>query len=90
MSSTTLLTLSPFLILGAALSYVVGTAWNDAVQSGITKYYPNKNENFGAKVVYAIGITIIMIILVAILNVVYQKSDYIYTKIKSDGANILE
>lgn len=69
---TSALSLSPTMIISGSLAFVVGLAWNDAIQTGIDEYYPNKNHHtFSAKFGYAIIITIVMIMIIATVNKLY-------------------
>ncbi len=66
--------LSPYLIIGAALTLTVSLAWNDAIQSIINSYYPTSDLNsIKAKLIYAVVLTIIILVTIAILNCVYQR-----------------
>jgi energy-coupling factor transporter transmembrane protein EcfT len=61
MSSVTLSSLSPLFLFGTACAFVAGTAWNEAVQAFIAKYYPEKSgDTLKAKLVYAFVVTLII------------------------------
>lgn len=51
----------------AALSLVAGLAWNDAVKATIEYFFPANNHTFWAKIMYAILISIIVVVISYIL-----------------------
>jgi Family of unknown function (DUF5654) len=58
--STPYESISPFIIVSGALVFVVGLAWNEAIQSGIEEFGPQETgTQFKAKLIYATIITII-------------------------------
>ncbi|MDD3774100.1 MAG: DUF5654 family protein [Patescibacteria group bacterium] len=56
-------------LIGAALGLVAGLAWNDAIASAIKMIFPNDNaSSLILKFVYAVTITIFIVILVFYMN----------------------
>lgn len=61
---------SPLYVIAGALSMVGGLAWNDAIQSGITAYFPKGGiDSIYTKFIYAILVTGIIVIIAAALIV---------------------
>ena len=59
----------------AAFSFVAGLAWNDAIKSFIDQFFPaNKNGVF-IKLVYAVIITIIIVLVTVLLVRFTQKKE---------------
>ena len=53
--------INPVILIGSALAFVAGIAWNDAIQTGLEEYGPTeKGSQFKAKLIYAVIITIIV------------------------------
>lgn len=52
----------------AALSVVAGLAWNDAVQSLIKQAFPLSGDSLVAKFVYAVAITVIVVLLTLVIK----------------------
>lgn len=52
----------------AALSVVAGLAWNDAVKSAITYFFPTQASNIAAQFIYALAMTVIVVLLTIILR----------------------
>lgn len=52
----------------AALSVVAGLAWNDAVQSLIKALFPDSTGSVWAKFVYAIAMTVIVVLLTMLVS----------------------
>lgn len=56
--------INPFVIVAGSLSFVAGLAWNEAIQSSISDYYPAETKkNTSAKFMYALLVTVIIIIM---------------------------
>lgn len=53
-------------ILGA-FGFVAGLAWNDAIQSLIQNLFPVSHDSLPAKFIYAISITLIVVVVSALL-----------------------
>ena len=68
--------------VGGAFGLVAGLAWNDAVKELILYLYPAATDTVMAKFVYAILITIIVVIIITYLERVF-KSDEASTEIQS-------
>ncbi len=47
----------------AGLGFVVGLAWNDAVQTLVKTIFPQENETLIAKFIYAFIITIVLVLI---------------------------
>jgi uncharacterized BrkB/YihY/UPF0761 family membrane protein len=65
--------INPFVIIGGSLTFVAGLAWNNAIQAGIDEYYPitnagNSKKNLQARFLYAVIITIIIVIFALFLK----------------------
>jgi hypothetical protein len=52
----------------AALSVVAGLAWNDAVKAAITYYFPAQASSIAAQFLYAILMTVVVVVLTMILR----------------------
>ena len=67
-------------VIAGALGFVIALAWNDAVNKSIKSFFPVRHENDIAKVtiIYAILITIFVIVMVFIINQT-KKTYYKYT-----------
>jgi lysylphosphatidylglycerol synthetase-like protein (DUF2156 family) len=52
----------------AALSVVAGLAWNDAVKAAITYYFPAQTSSIAAQFLYAVLMTVIVVLLTIILR----------------------
>ena len=67
-------------VIAGALGFVVALAWNDAVNKSIKSFFPIRHENEIAKVtiIYAIFITIFVIIVIYVINQT-KKTYYKYT-----------
>lgn len=59
----------------AALGLVAGLAWNDAVKSLIESVFPLKQNSLSAKFIYAIVITLVIVIFTAYLAKLFQEQD---------------
>jgi hypothetical protein len=59
----------------AAFGLVAGLAWNDAIRSFIEYIFPNKQNTVTAKFIYAILITILVVIVGTYLLRVLKKED---------------
>lgn len=69
---------NPFLIIGGSISFIVGLAWSDAVSSTIKYYYRlDIRKGLTAKLVYAIVVTLVMILLAMLLQYLYMKTENI-------------
>ncbi len=65
----------PTIIIGA-LTVVAGLAWNDAIQSLINYYVPEQDRGSGnawVKILYALILTIGILILISTINIVTKK-----------------
>jgi hypothetical protein len=65
---------NPFIILGGSLSFIAGLAWNEVITTSINQYYPAEDKKtIKAKLIYALLITVIIVIFALLL-------DYLNTK----------
>ena len=48
--------------LGAAFGFVIGLAWNNAIQALINYYVPNKGSSVAVQFIYAVALTLIVAI----------------------------
>ena len=65
----------PLLLIGS-LSFVVAFAWNDAIKAIIDHYVPaeyKNSPNHWIKLLYAIALTIIMLVLITLILITSQK-----------------
>lgn len=46
----------------AGFTVTLGLAWNDAISSSITQYYPLKKDSLTAKFIYAIVLTVLVVL----------------------------
>ncbi len=61
--------------LAGGLGLVAGLAWNDAVISLINYLFPIEKNTLLAKFIYAIGITIVVVVVTIYIMRLLQKSD---------------
>jgi Na+-driven multidrug efflux pump len=54
--------------IGAALGFVAGLAWNDAIAAMIEQLYPAAKDTLAAKFMYAIVVTVVVIVLIMAIN----------------------
>jgi len=59
----------------AAFGLVAGLAWNDAVKSLIEQIFPFQRYNLIAKFIYAVFLTLILVILGIYLNRIFEKEN---------------
>lgn len=59
----------------AALGLVAGLAWNDTIKSAIEYFFPQDQNSLKAKLIYAIIITLIVVILSFYLARVAKKKE---------------
>lgn len=59
----------------AALGLVAGLAWNDAIKSAIEYFFPQDQNSLKAKIIYALIITLIVVILSFYLVRVAKKEE---------------
>lgn len=59
----------------AAFGFVAGLAWNEAIKSFIDQFFPLARDSIFVKFLYAIVITIIVVIVTVYLVKLTQKSD---------------
>ncbi|XWV25381.1 hypothetical protein QJ856_gp0383 [Tupanvirus deep ocean] len=79
MQNSNAIAISPIVLIGGALTFVGGLAWNDAFKTLIDSYYPDKSKNtVFAKFLYAIVVTIVIIIISFSIYMVNNK----FTKFK--------
>jgi Trk-type K+ transport system membrane component len=76
MSAGEQIAINPFVVIGGSLSFVVGLAWNDAIQAGIDEYYPlgEKKDTLKAKLLYALIVTIVIVLFALFLDYLNQQS----------------
>lgn len=51
-----------------AFSFIAGLAWNDAIKGVIENYFPLGEDNLLAKIIYAILITLFVVLVTIILS----------------------
>ncbi len=59
----------------AALGLVAGLAWNQAIQALINHFYPNANKSITAQFIYAVIITIVVVLLTTYMVGIFQKEE---------------
>jgi len=59
----------------AALGLVAGLAWNEAVKALIEAYFPKAGNNVLAKFLYALGISLIVIVVSLYVTKINTKND---------------
>lgn len=60
----------------AAFSFVAGLAWNEAIKSFIDQFFPNKENSILVKFIYAIVVTItIVLVTVYLVRITEKKED---------------
>jgi uncharacterized BrkB/YihY/UPF0761 family membrane protein len=68
---------NPIAIVAGSLTVVAGLAWNTAILSIINEYYGDQNEkdSVQAKVVYALVVTLFIVIAVFVLSYINQQAE---------------
>ena len=66
--------INPFTIIAGSLSFVAGLAWNDAIQAGIDEYYPTSKKSLKAKFIYALIITVMIVLFALFLKYVNDQA----------------
>lgn len=59
----------------AAFGLVAGLAWNDAVKALIEYLFPLQESTLSAKIIYAILITLVVVVCTMYLNHLFQKDE---------------
>ncbi len=59
----------------AAFGFVAGLAWNEAIKSLIDQFFPVSGSGIWIKFVYAIGITIVIVIISVYLLKLTEKKE---------------
>jgi hypothetical protein len=73
MTTESIKLVNPLSIVAGSLAFVGGLAWNDAIQAWIGEYYPvNEKKNAQAKLLYALIVTMIIVIVVLFLRYVNE------------------
>jgi ABC-type Na+ efflux pump permease subunit len=62
-------------LIAAAFGLVAALAWNDAVKSLIDYLFPVSNGGLIAKFIYALGVTILAVLLVYYLERIFAKKE---------------
>jgi len=65
----------------AGFSFVAGLAWNDAIRSLIDYLYPANKSGISAKFIYAIAVTIILVI----VSVHLRKAFTVFERLKKSS-----
>ena len=79
---------TPILLIGGSLAYIVGQAWNVAIQEGNNLKYPDKKrDTFRAKILYALIVTIIITIVALMLD--YANRRLIHEEKKISAAHAI-
>lgn len=60
--------------ISAALGLVAGLAWNDAIANLINKLFPLAKDTVAMKFVYAIVVTVAVVLLIQYINRFIEKS----------------
>lgn len=72
--SQSLQTINPLVIIGGSLSFISSLAWNDAIQTGIKEYYGELDNGVRVKFIYAVIITILIVLFAIFLKYVNDKA----------------
>ena len=56
----------------AAVSFVAGLAWNEAIKSLIDQFFPNSSNSVLIKFIYAVIVTIIIVLVTVYLSRISQ------------------
>jgi uncharacterized BrkB/YihY/UPF0761 family membrane protein len=75
---------NPFLLVAGSLSVVTGLAWNDAIQSSISDYFPAKT--IMSRFIYACIVTIVVIIFGLFLNYINNTT----MQLKQDATSYIQ
>lgn len=59
----------------AALGLVAGLAWNEAIKGMIDQFFPMQGDSVWAKFVYAIVITLIVVVVMVKFESLFKKND---------------
>lgn len=59
----------------AAFGLVAGLAWNDAIKALIEYLFPIQENTLSAKIIYAILITLVVVVCTMYLNYMFQKDE---------------
>lgn len=68
-------------ILQGAMTLMVALSWNQATRSGINYVYPMPTDQVRADILYAIIVTITIILIIIIYNHLYKTSDLFKSQI---------
>lgn len=61
--------------ISAALGLVAGLAWNDAIKYAIEALFPLSKDTIVIKFLYAVAVTIAVVILIKYLNAIINKEE---------------
>jgi hypothetical protein len=61
--------------ISAALGFVAGLAWNEAIAAAIDALFPLSKDSVGIKFLYAVVVTVAVVILITIMNKVMTRTD---------------
>ncbi len=59
----------------AALGLVAGLAWNQAIQALISRFFPNSKSSLTALFIYAIAVTVLVVVLTTYIVRIFQKQE---------------
>jgi len=59
----------------AAFGLVAGLAWNDAVKALIEYWFPLQENTLSAKIIYALLVTLVVVICTMYLNHLFKKDE---------------
>lgn len=58
----------------AALGLVVGLAWNEAIKAAIEAYFPLSDDSVTAKFIYALAMTVLLVVMTGVLVKLAKKT----------------
>jgi len=66
--------ISPEAIVIGALTFTAGLAWNEAAKAGITQLFPTHSETFWGQLVYALLVTVLVVLVARLVHVMGNTS----------------
>jgi hypothetical protein len=84
----------PLVILASSMAYIAGLAWNEAIKQSIDSVYPyDRAKNAQAQILYAVIVTIIIILVAYLINYANQQAPKVASQLETSlkkTANELE